>query len=185
MENRIIIAIAGTLASGKDSAARFLEKKGFCHFSLSDEIREIVRERGKEPTRDEMTFIARDVCAEHGDAYFAERVLGKIQKSDCKRFVVTSVRRLEEAQALKQSGAKIWAVDAPLEIRFERARARGRIGDGVTFEAFRVQEERELASEDPGGQQIGNVMRLADEKLDNSGSEKDFERAIESLLKKI
>lgn len=184
MKSPIIIAVTGTFASGKDTAAQYLEKEGFCHFSLSDEVREIIRERGKEPSRDEMFQIAQGACARYGNAYFAERVLEKIKKADCKKYVVTSIRRPEEAQALKQNGARIWAVDAPLAIRFERARSRGRIGDGVTFEAFRAQEERELASKDPGGQQIGNVLRLADEKLENGGSREDFERAIELLLGK-
>lgn len=185
MEQPVIIAITGTFASGKDTAARFLEKKEFCHFSLSDEVREIIRERGSEPSRDEMFRVAQDVRVRYGNAYLADRVLEKIKKAGCKKYVVTSVRRPEEAQTLKQNGAKLWAVDAPFEIRFERARSRGRIGDGITFEEFKAQEERELASEDPGGQQIGNVLRLADEKLDNGGSEKDFERAIELLLEKV
>lgn len=185
MENSIVIAVTGTFASGKDTAAQYLEKKGFCHFSLSDEVRKIIRERGGEPSRDEMFRVAQDVCAQYGNAYLAERVLEKIKKADCKKYVVTSVRRPEEARALQQNGARIWAVDAPFEIRFERARSRDRIGDGVTFKEFKAQEERERASEDPGGQQIGNVLRLADEKLDNGGSEKDFERAIELLLKKV
>ncbi|OGZ96320.1 MAG: hypothetical protein A2847_02885 [Candidatus Sungbacteria bacterium RIFCSPHIGHO2_01_FULL_50_25] len=184
MVHPVIIAIAGTLASGKDSAARFLKKKGFCHFSLSDEIREIIRERGQEPARELMHDVAIEVRSRFGDSYLVERILEKIKKLDCRNIVVTSIHRPEEAAALKKRGARLWFVDAPFEVRFERARSRGRIGDGVTFEAFKAQEERELASEDPGGQQIGRVLDLADERIDNGGTEEDLYRKIDEFLER-
>src|SRR3989338_10890952 len=83
MAHPVIIAIAGTFASGKDTAARFLEKKGFCHFSLSDEIREVIRERGKEPARDLMHDVAIEMRSRFGDSYLVERVLKRIEKSNC------------------------------------------------------------------------------------------------------
>ncbi len=185
MEKQLIVAIAGTLASGKDTAARYLERKGFCHFSLSDELREIIRERGNEPMRDLMHDVAIEVRSRFGDTYLTERLLEKIKKSSCRTVVVTSIHRPEEARALQQSGATLWVVDAPFAVRFERARSRGRIGDGVTFEAFKEQEERELASTDRGGQQIDYVLRIANEKIDNSGAEEDLYRAIDALLEKL
>ena len=48
----MIIGLTGPNAAGKGEVARYLERRGFHYFSLSDEIRDEVRQRGLEISRE-------------------------------------------------------------------------------------------------------------------------------------
>ena len=48
----MLIGLTGRNASGKGEVARYLQEKSFGYYSLSDVIREVIRSRGLEPTRE-------------------------------------------------------------------------------------------------------------------------------------
>ena len=51
----MIIGLTGSYCSGKDTVADYIVKNnGFTHFSLSDEIRLLMKEQGIEPTRENL-----------------------------------------------------------------------------------------------------------------------------------
>jgi len=64
-------------------------------------------------------------------------------------------------------------VDAPLPLRFERSRARSRLGDGATLQEFERQEEQENARAETG-QQLRRTLALADRVLVNDGTIADL-----------
>lgn len=179
-----IIAIGGTLSSGKDTIAHYLEKKGFVHLSLSDELREIARERGFETGREILHNIAKEVRSNFGDDYLMRLVVEKIGDSKKENFVITSIHHPEEVKYLKKRGALLWVVDAPLELRFERAKLRKRIGDGAALEEFKIQEELELNSPEAGGQRLQEVFKLGDHFIFNDGTEEELLKKIDELLEK-
>ena len=72
-------------------------------------------------------------------------------------------------------------VEAPLEIRFERARARARPGDGTTLAEFARREGRERSS-DPAAQQLHLSAQSADLVADNSGTISELWAQVERLL---
>ena len=47
----MLIGLTGRNAAGKGEVARYLQKKSFYYYSLSDVIREDIRSRGQEPTQ--------------------------------------------------------------------------------------------------------------------------------------
>ena len=74
----MIVGLTGRNAAGKGMAAEYLKSKGFGFHSLSDVIREEVRRRGLELTRDALIATGRELRARHGTGYLAERIFERL-----------------------------------------------------------------------------------------------------------
>ena len=172
----MILGLTGRNASGKGEVARFLQQGGFEYFSCSDELREEMRRRGVVETRESLIEWGTRLRADEGADTLARRV--------AKRFtpglnqVVDSIRHPAEVNHLRTfAGFFLVRVEAPLEVRFERAKKRARAGDSMDLESFRQAEARELASGDPAAQQLLATFALADFEVVNDGSiEQLYER---------
>ena len=96
-----------------------------------------------------------------------------------------SIRNPSESDSLnrKYTNHKFYliAVDADPEIRFQRLKTRGRVGDSSTWEQFLHQEALE-ESDDPSKQQLLLTMKKADFSLDNSGTIEQLENQIDKIL---
>jgi dCMP deaminase len=175
------IGVAGRNAAGKTCVVEALERRSFYRVSLSDVIREDLRAEGSEPTRENMIRRGRELRARHGPAVLAQRVERLLPPG--RNHVVDSIRHPAEVEALRAAGDfKLLWIEAPQELRFERAVTRARPGDPHTLEDFRALEELELAGDDPAGQQLLEVARLADETLHNDGDLAELERALERFV---
>jgi dCMP deaminase len=172
----MIIAIAGTNGAGKDEAARYLEGKGFSPFSLSDELRELARQRGQEPTREYLQQLGNEVRATFGDAHLTKLVL---EHSEGKpHLVISSIRNLGELEPVRTTdGFKLLFIDAPVKLRYERAIARGRVGEGFSLEEFAALEEKELNA-GAGKQNLAELREAADAVIDNDGSVEELHRKL-------
>lgn len=181
----MIIGVTGTFASGKDTVSDYLVEKGFFHFSLSDAIREECDKRGLPKDRDTLRRLANEMRAKEGYDILAKRAIEAIKKSAKKNVAVTSIRNQKEAEFLKkQDNFILIAVDAPIEIRYERVKSRQREGDQIDFEKFQEQEKMEMAA-GKGKQNIGQIIQMADHKIINNGTLEEFYKKIDNLLKNI
>lgn len=101
------------------------------------------------------------------------------------RDVVDSIRNPAEVEELREEpGFILLAVEAPVEIRFARAVARARPGDGLTLEEFRAKEAREN-SPDPTRQQLVATFAMADRTLRNEGSVDQLRAAVDAALEDL
>jgi dephospho-CoA kinase len=99
------------------------------------------------------------------------------------RSVVDSIRNAAEVAYLRGLGDFfLIGVDAPVEIRFERARLRGRNESAATLEEFRAKEAEELRGGETG-QQLEACLRLADVLIVNDGTLEELERKLGEALK--
>ena len=74
-------------------------------------------------------------------------------------------------------------VDAPVEVRFERLKKRGRLGDEETLESFKKGEELELRGQTSSvGQNILGVKKLANHILTNDADLQSFYKNIRRTL---
>jgi len=71
-------------------------------------------------------------------------------------------------------------VDAPLEVRFERARKRGRNESASSLDEFRRKEEQEKSTSETG-QQLEVCLRLADLTIVNEASLEDLRKKLKEL----
>ena len=181
---RMIIGLVGHPSSGKDTVAKYLvDKYGFTHVSTSDLLREYVRKEGLgEPTRELLNKVGTFVREKNGADYLVSLGL----QNNAPRIVISGIRSLSEGNKIKSSGGYIFALYAPIELRYELSRGRGRVGDG-TFEEFKTIEEKESRNTDPNAQNVEGVMALADFTADNiSGLDtlyKQIDLIIEGILR--
>ncbi len=177
----MIIGLTGRNASGKTEVSEYLKSRGFEYHSLSDEIREEIRSRGQEITREILICVGNELRAKFGPGVLAERVLLRLGHE--RNYVVDSIRNPAEVQVLKRRKDFILlGVEADEHVRFERSRARAREGAAQTLQQFMAEEERELNSDDPASQQLVATHRLADVVVNNNGSVENLHQKLEMLI---
>jgi dephospho-CoA kinase len=177
----ISIGLTGPNASGKGEVALFLAEKGFTLHSLSDIVREEAAARGLDHSRDNLIKTGTELRAKFGDGVLAERILGRLTE----RSVVDSIRNPGEIRALRgRGGFHLLGIDAPVALRFERSRLRGRHGDGGTLEEFSRKEALERADRGPG-QQLDVCLSMADVLVQNDASLPDLRHRVAEVLSRL
>ncbi|HEX4119244.1 MAG TPA: AAA family ATPase [Verrucomicrobiae bacterium] len=171
-----IIGLCGQPASGKDTAADFFVSKGFAHVSLGDTLRAEMRKQGLATDRAHMSVFAADAKRTRGMSYLGELAANQVSGNT----VISGIRGTAEVEFFRRRFGPdftLLAIDAPLETRYARARARNRTGDDISFEEFRRIEDYERSAAS-GAQEVDKVIALADCTVDNSGS-------VEELWEKL
>lgn len=178
----MIVGVAGRNGAGKGEVIKLLEAKGYTALSLSDVIRDVLRAQGVEESRSRMIEAGRALRAEGGPQVLGERLLAKMDPA--RDYAVDSVRHPAEVEPLRSGGRPfllLW-VDADESVRFERMRARGRVGDPETLEELRLLEARELGSADPAAQQLDAVEKISDCVLRNDAGIDALSAALDEAL---
>ena len=178
------MGLTGPNASGKGEAVKFLECKGFYPYSLSDVIREEVRSRGLEITRERLIEVGKELRCEGGNGVLAERILSQIEED--KNYVVDSFRHPEEVKAFRtRPDFHLVLIQADPEVRFARIRERKRESDAITLERFLDLEKREKVSKDSYGQQLEACEKEADFEIINNSSLSELTGQISELLPEL
>lgn len=175
-----LIGVAGTFASGKDLIAHYLSDHfGYTHPSTSELVRNIaMKERGS-VERDVLQEVADAERKTHGADIFVQRLLDAPRPT-----VITGLRSLGEAKAIKVAGGIVVFVDAPVELRHERMVRRDRdLETTLTLEEFKNREAKELhAGDDDSDFNLLGIKEIADIKLDSSlGKEAYIQSALTAL----
>ncbi len=178
------MGLTGANASGKGEAVNFLKSKGFYPYSLSDVIREEVRGRGLEITRERLIEVGKELRCEGGNGALAQRILSQIEED--KNYVVDSFRHPEEVRVFRaRPDFHLVLIQAEPEVRFARIRERKRESDAATLEKFLDLEQREKASKDSYGQQLQACAKEADFEIINNGSLDELTDQISELLPQL
>jgi len=163
--NLQLIGISGTLASGKDTVADYLVKDfGFTHVSTGDMVRKVAEEKYGSIERPILQKTATEMRYKNG----AGALVSEALKEKCP-LVITGIRSLGEAKALKVAGGVLLFVDAPIEVRYERVKSRARDNEmKLSLDGFRANEEKELYS-GPNDEDfnIRGVGKMADILIEN------------------
>ncbi len=183
----MIIGLTGSLAAGKGVVSGFLKKQGFVYLSLSDELREIAKEKKIELTRENLQDLGNQMREERGTGILAKLITDKIRNQKYIKAVVDGIRNPAEiAELEKLDNYFLVSVDAPEEIRFRRLIARNRESDPKTLEDFLKVDARDKGiGEKETGQSVGKCMTKADFTLINEGTIEEINRKVEELYKKI
>jgi len=172
------VGLTGTNGAGKGEAAAFLIKKGYAYFSLSDVIREKLKEEGLEASRDNLIRKGNDLRKQGGPDILARLVMEKVRN----RAVIDSIRNPKEVEYLKgQAGFILLALVAPAALRFERVQKRGRNESASTLDAF-IKKEAQERSDNPDAQQLDRCLAMADRTIVNDGPLEELHRKLEELL---
>ena len=175
----MILGVTGYIAAGKDEFCKILERKGFKHISLSDLLREILEEQGKEKSRENLTKLGSELREKEGDGALAKKALKKVKEGN---WLVSSIGRVAEAEELrKNTDFKLIFITASQETRFERIKSRKRKGDTTTLEEFKKQEEREAKGKNKY-REFDNLKEKADIIIENNDTIKELERKAKEVI---
>jgi len=119
---------------------------------------------------------------QNGADYFVLKLYKRAKEleQDC---IIESIRTVGEVEALSEKDDfLLLAVEAPLELRYERVKTNSReeIENEISFEEFKAQDLRENTSELKTIQNISKCVLMADAVIGN-----DWEDDIEALHKEI
>lgn len=173
-----LIGLTGTNGSGKGEAAAYLKKKGYFYFSLSDVIRDALRKNGKEVSRDNLIEKGNELRKKYGPDILARMALKRVKG----KAVIDSIRNPSEIEYLRKKKKFILlAIDAPVELRYERVKQRGRKESVSTLEEF-IKKEKEEMTGSKKGQQLHSCIQMADFVIMNDGTLEDLHLKLEESV---
>jgi dephospho-CoA kinase len=179
----MIIGITGSFGAGKGAVVDYLvREKGFGDYSARAFITDEIKFRGLPVNRDTMAEVANDLRQKHEPTYIIESLYTKA-KDRGGDAVIESLRAVAEVRLIKKLGGIVLGIDAPPELRYERAVARGSETDKVPYEEWLQQEIRESNPNDPTKQDIFGSLREADIVIENKGSLQELYEKIDEMLK--
>jgi len=180
--SKAIFGFTGLLASGKGTAAKYLEERyRASQYRFSSVLRDILRRLHLEQTRDHLVKTSECVRATFGDDILARAIAKDAEIDDNLLVVVDGVRRLADITYLKKLPNFILVeISAEPKTRYERLILRGENPDdrGKTYEQFLADHERSTEKS------ILEVLPLAKEKIDNNGALVEFHKKLDALVKK-
>ncbi len=184
----IKIGLTGPLASGKGEVSKWLKKQGFGYISLSDMVREALREEGLEETRENLMKIGNGLRQKEGAGVLGKRVAEKIKLSgENKNWVIDGIRNPAEIKELRNMrNFFLLAIVAPKKNLIERVKNRKRGSDPMSDEEIEKKLNREWGIGEPlDGQQVGACIGEADFFYLNEKSLDELYGFVNNLLKTI
>jgi len=177
-----VIGFVGRQASGKTTAAKFLRDDEIPVVRMGDTVRKETKERGLEPTVDNIGQVANELRRENGLDAIAELSIPHIKKQDSDLVLVDGIRGKKEVDAFRREFGDDFlsvAIISSQETRFNRIKQRKREDDAASWDQFVKKEERE----DSWG--LDEAISEADYKIENENSIETFQEEIKSLLEGI
>lgn len=189
-----LAGISGTFCSGKDTGSRHLEERGFMHVSTGDILRAEATRQGRDHERPTLIEIAVELNRQYGS--LGARVLKGIEQWEERRehflggLVVSGLRVLGEAEEIHTQNGTLLFTDAPVQIRYERAKTRA-IEEGRTVELADIGsledfiESERVELEGLGGPERPNlraVETIADVVIQNVGTKAEYFQNLNSAL---
>jgi len=178
---KIILGLAGEMASGKGTVAEYLikEKRGVS-YRFSSILRDLSHRLYQKETRENLQTMSTAIRR-----YFGQNILCKVIRRDVSNdknelIVIDGVRRKQDVEELKNlKEFKLIYLEADLEKRFKRIKNRGENSDdkGKTLEEFRKDHLREAE------QEIKKLKDEADFIVGNNGSFNDLYKQINIIIK--
>ncbi len=179
----MIIGLTGTIGAGKGTVVEYLKRVGFKHYSVRDFLVIEIEKRGMPMTRDSMVVIADQLRQEYGPGYIMFQMLEKAEKEGGNS-IIESIRAVGEIEALREKAHDFYliAVDAPIEIRYERVVKRGSFTDHITFEKFKEDEARESKHGEKWQKDLPTCIALSDVIIHNDTTVSKLEEKVEAYL---
>lgn len=167
--------------AGKSTVANYLRKNDFYVLSMGDIIKEKALELNLDFNDKNLGDLMLSLRKETNDSgIVAKLMLEKIMElKDTEKIVVDGIRSYEEFLVFKKIGfAKLLAIHASSNKRYENIKARNRSDTPQDFVRFSSRDEREISVG------ILKAITLADKSIDNEDlSLDDLHNQVEEIVK--
>lgn len=180
-----IIGIVGPIGSGKGVLSRYFEE----HFnaviiSAPVLLKEILGLINIPTTRPNLQECAEFICETYGPHVLHAALLKRYVTPETKLVVIDGVRYVAQVdyyRSLPDTKFILLAVDAPPEVCYKRACQRNQYpGEGVvSFEQF------QMICHHPVESQVPYLMRIADFRIDSTGTKEALVEAARALMGQI
>ncbi|MAF99005.1 MAG: hypothetical protein CMH61_00175 [Nanoarchaeota archaeon] len=176
----MIIGLTGNYCSGKDTMAEILEQMNFTHISFSDILRDGLKKRNQEITRDNLIALGNELRERHGASILSKLALEQVK--DGENYIFTSIRNPKEVERLqKRDDFLMVNVVASEDVRLKRIIERNRESDPKTLEGLREKEAQENST-NPNAQQLQTVARMAEIRMENNSTVEELKVHTEKLV---
>jgi dephospho-CoA kinase len=168
-----IIGFVGPQGGGKSTATEYVKTRGYTILEMNTAAVEEAERLGIEPNKVNLPAIGTRLRKELGQNYAAEHLCMLIDKRGLKKIVISGIRSNFEIDYFRKKffEFKVAAITAPLELRYERTKDRF-----PSKEAFLKREEEE----NKWG--IAEGLKSADITIENTGTEEDFLKNVDTWL---
>lgn len=177
---KIILGIAGEIASGKGTTAKYIcEKYNGSSHRFSTMLRDVARRMYLEENRENLQKISTIFRDNFFDDILSSVIAKDVENDKHEIIAIDGVRRLADIEYLKKLvGFKLVYIEADMEKRYGRITKRGENSDdnSKTFEEFKKDHEREAE------RQIKDLKNQAYYVIDNN---RDFEELYQQIDKII
>jgi dephospho-CoA kinase len=173
-----LIGLAGTAGAGKDTTANLLcSMFSMQNISTSEALRAITRymynmDASYHPVRDQLFHVGTYIRTEINPSTLVKLCVLQAQVQNLNRAIITGLRSVGEAEAIREAGGIIIGIDAEAHVRYDRMFARARDADAQkTLEEFLEQdrlENRGISDSGPG-RGIQAIIDGADVVVMNNG----------------
>ncbi len=180
---KTIIGLVGEKLAGKDTAAEYLVKKyGAFHIKFSQLLDEILDILDMEKTRRNEIDLGLGLRDIFGPEVLYWALKKRVLKAKENLAVINGIRMDEQEKIIKELGAKIIYLTAPVDLRFQRYQQRHeKVDDGkMNFEEFVAQEKTEATEVD-----IPKLGERADFRIDNTGSVEELYEKLDQIMASI
>ena len=181
----MIIGLTGTFGAGKGEVSKILMNLGYVYHSCSDVLRAELRTRGQPETIENLARLGNEIREKRGGGELPKRIIEIIRKRGENKAIVDSIRTVGEVEELrKEKDFVLLSIEAPIELRYQRVKRRGRHGDDLSYEDFRRLEEAQMNGEG-FRQNLKKCMNIADYKISNIGSLEELKESIETVVAEV
>ena len=182
-EKKIVLAIAGEIASGKNELADYVAKKYKGRaYRLSEVLRDILQRLDLPKSRENMQNVSTMLRENFGADIISKVAATDLSKNKSRIIAINGVRRLSDIAALKKDFlVKIIYVEADMQTRYERIGKRQENSDErrKTFAQFKRDHKKEAEL------QIASLKSKADYVIENNGTREEFYGKVDMVIKKF
>lgn len=178
--SKVILAIAGEIASGKGEVASYVTKKYKANMHrYSTMLRDLLKRLYLDENRENIVAFSTFIRQKWGEDIMSKVIYEDVRKDMVDVVILDGVRRVEDIKYVKQlPNFYLVYVNTDMKIRFERIIKRGENVDdnSKTFKEFKKDHKRETEL------QIRGLKTKADFVIDNNGSKQDLYIQLDKII---
>lgn len=180
---KIIIGVAGEIASGKDTVGKYIaEKYGALPLRFSQPLRDILDRVGLEQNRENMAKLSLYLRKAFGEDILSRSILIEAEKSPKSLVVVDGARRLPDIIHMETDEHFYFAyVEASSERRYERLIKRRQNVDDATKTPVQFEKDAKLETE----LQISDLKARADFIINNDGTLEELYAQVDKVVEEL
>lgn len=170
--SRKVVGISGNIGSGKSIASEYLKKKGFILRRFSEILEQILKDRKQTINRTNLQKLGCEMHLDPGQRWLGKKLLEELPAD--KSIVIDGMRYPDDYALMVETFGPSFIhlfIDAPLEIRKERALSRKR--ENISIEKI---------FNDPAESGIEDLKKLSSNIIINDGSKNSYFKKIEAVL---